>query len=368
MDFSLEKNLQDEIYLNQNIQKDICSCLNIDFDKFEPKKEDTYINGIRADFTFFENKKVKAIVECKGGKIGVNDYVRGIGQIFQYEFFAEFKISGKNYNFVDFDEFSSVYIFPDSVLRSNDFNIGLFKYPKTKKIIEINSNNLAVRLIEQNELDRLKESKQANLKVISQYYIRDNRLFEIYFLLKVLLIFKLKNRVVNRKKLESKILSKTQTINNQNWRNAFISLKSLGFTDNNNYPTQAGINFANMSFEKFAVMIFYSYLSPYYDLLLKILSKKPNLKNNEISNEIKKENEILTDILFLTQSNGRYISSWLSIARDDFGIIDFEPRNNKRVVKFNPFLSNEKAFEKHILENSKYFDFKNKFDEVINEL
>ncbi|MEB2827943.1 hypothetical protein Q9Q37_03390 [Campylobacter upsaliensis] len=90
-------------------------------------------------------------MECKGGAINVTDYVRGIGQIFQYEYFAEKGLSVRDYEFYPLCEFSSVYIFPDSVLRNNEFNIGLFKYPQTKKILEVNSHSLAVRLIDEGE-------------------------------------------------------------------------------------------------------------------------------------------------------------------------------------------------------------------------
>ena len=36
------------------------------------------------------------------------------------------------------------------------------------------------------------------------------------------------------------------------------------------------------------------------------------------------------EILFLTESKGRYMSSWLNIMRDDYGIIDFMPRSSLR--------------------------------------
>ncbi|GAA8304130.1 hypothetical protein HpKG86_01240 [Helicobacter pylori] len=52
-------------------------------------REDAYINGITADFTLFERNKVRAIIECKSGAIGVSEYMRGIGQIFQYEYFLK---------------------------------------------------------------------------------------------------------------------------------------------------------------------------------------------------------------------------------------------------------------------------------------
>nr|WP_231898145.1 hypothetical protein [Helicobacter pylori] len=79
-------------------------------------REDTCINGITADFTLFERNKVRAIIECKSGAIGVSEYVRGIGQIFQYEYFFENHLSLKNYGFCQ--NFDSVLVFPESVLIS----------------------------------------------------------------------------------------------------------------------------------------------------------------------------------------------------------------------------------------------------------
>lgn len=206
--------------------------------------------ALRQILHFLKRIKIKALVECKGGAINVTDYVRGIGQIFQYEYFAEKRLSIRDYEFYPLQEFSSVYIFPDSVLRNNEFNIGLFKYPQTKKILEINSHSLAVRLIDENELLRLEESQINNLTIISQYYIKDNRLFELYFLLQVVMLLKIKKKKVHRVTLHGKngFLRKTNTTNNANWRNVFISLSSLGFIDSNNYPTQIGLIYANKPF------------------------------------------------------------------------------------------------------------------------
>ncbi|GAA8885164.1 hypothetical protein HpHA96_11530 [Helicobacter pylori] len=114
MPYRLEKDFQDLIASNNNIQKDICSVL--DYKDFKLLREDTYINGITADFTLFERNKVRAIIECKGGAIGVSEYVRGIGQIFQYEYFFENHLSLKNYEFCQ--NFNSVLVFPESVLIS----------------------------------------------------------------------------------------------------------------------------------------------------------------------------------------------------------------------------------------------------------
>ncbi|BAJ60543.1 hypothetical protein KVE69_07415 [Helicobacter pylori] len=112
MPYRLEKDFQDLIA--NNIQKDICSVL--DYKDFKLLREDTCINGITAVFTLFERNKVRAIIECKSGAIGVSEYVRGIGQIFQYEYFFENHLSLKNYGFCQ--NFDSVLVFPESVLIS----------------------------------------------------------------------------------------------------------------------------------------------------------------------------------------------------------------------------------------------------------
>lgn len=365
-----EKEFQDIIEKNNILRQDICKALNIEFVESTFEREVKFINGITADFTLFQNGKVRAIIECKSGKINITEYVRGIGQIFQYEYFAEEKLSIRDYTFYPINEFYSVLIFPDSVLKINEFNIGLFKYPKTKKIIEVNAKSLAVRIINDDELNLLKTSKEKNLMIICQYYIRDNRLFELYFLLKLLMLFKIKNKKVHRVSLHKVggLLRKTQTINNGNWRNAFISLASLGFIDRDNYPTQVGLLYADKPFYEFAYMIFESYLRPYYEVIFGVLPNCLNVSNADICQKIREKFNCKTDILFLTQSNGRYISSWLNIARDDFGILDFLPHQNTRKILLNPCEANAESFKTHIKNYSRYNEFEEQFIRIYNEI
>ncbi|GHR28706.1 hypothetical protein JP0095_01540 [Helicobacter pylori] len=80
--------------------------------------------ALQPDFTLFERNKVRAIIECKGGAIGVSEYVHGIGQIFQYEYFFENHLSLKNYGFCQ--NFNSVLVFPESVLISGIIILWLF--------------------------------------------------------------------------------------------------------------------------------------------------------------------------------------------------------------------------------------------------
>ncbi|TPH77530.1 hypothetical protein [Helicobacter pylori] len=61
MPYRLEKDFQDLIANNSNIQKDICSVLEMDYKDFKLLREDTYINGITADFTLFEEIKLEPL-------------------------------------------------------------------------------------------------------------------------------------------------------------------------------------------------------------------------------------------------------------------------------------------------------------------
>lgn len=130
-----ENRVHDLIIQNQNIQYGINSLLEIS-NNTDYIHEDTYINGITADFTLLENNKIRAIIECKAGDIGVTDYVRGIGQSLQYEYFYDERISPKGFEY--HQNFNSILLFPSSVVRENNFNIGNFKYPLSTLLFEIN--------------------------------------------------------------------------------------------------------------------------------------------------------------------------------------------------------------------------------------
>lgn len=376
--FEIEKDFQNEIANNHALQKDICAVLGLEFESCDFVREDKYINGISADFSLFCNGKVAAIMECKGGQIGVTDYVRGIGQIFQYEYFAEQKVSSKNYDFVDIGEFSSVYIFPDLVLRNNDFNVGLFKYPKSKKILEVNSNSLAVRLIGEKELEKMAVDRGLkSRKLICQYYIHDTRIFELYYLLKIIATYQMKSKNINRKDIENSLKDRVKTINSGGWRNAFITLSSLGFI-NKDGLSEAGFSFANKGYDYFAYAIF-KYLEPFFSLLIEILKENGLRINGEINISNGEIFDLIIDkygeIRFLAEitnkdssDNTRYISSYLNLLRDDFAIFNFSPRSNLKKFLFDPTQSTDKAFKDHIKQYSKINNFKQGFEGFINEI
>ncbi len=364
----MRENLVHDLILHRpEIRSGINSILSLsDYTKYI--HEDTYINGITADFTLIDNNEIKAIIECKASDIGVTDYVRGIGQSLQYEFFYKKNISPRGYNFSY--NFNSILLFPSSVVKDNSFNIGMFKYPNTTLLFEINEFNNIVRKIEQSELDKLAQATYSNLVTISQYYFRDNRIYEYYILLKFLAFLQFKGyNSIDRKKLELNYLRQIETQNNNNWRNAFITLSSLGLITSQNLPSPFGITLAHLSFEQFASKFMFSYMQPYVNEIYEVFNghNKINLNNQQIREIIYKKYGN-RDVLFLTESEGRYISSWLNILRDDFGCIDFLPRNSQRNIKYYPLQLNELSLQDKIKQYSKAYQYIDRYNNLVRSL
>jgi len=362
-----EKELHNLIINNSTIQKYILSLLNIADCNYIFIHEDSYPNGMIADFTLKQNNKVHAIIECKGSRIGVNEYVRGIGQILQYQYFAENNLSQKGYEYVESTK--AVFCFPSSIIKNPNFNIGLFRYPKDTVIMEINESNHNVRIISEAELEKLKQAFENDLVTISQYYVRDNRIYELYILLRYLHLQKMTGKQsVDRKDVEINFLRLIETQNNQNWRNAFITLSSLGFIDSKNLPTNIGAVYANYDYSEFAYELLNSYIKPYvslfFDVFESIGKNSFDLSNKEITKKIR---GIYNgkNVLFVTDSEERYISSWLNILRDDYGCIQFEPRKQKRTVVYNPLELNKESVIKKINNNSNAKKYINKFFDLI---
>lgn len=349
MDSLIEKNLHD-IIMEKPIQARINEILGItNDDKTVYIHEDKYINGIVADFTIRNSNEIWSIVEVKGGNIGVTDYVRGIGQTFQYEYFKEENIKYEHYS----NQYRTMLVLHSNTIQSNSFNIAKFKYPKSLIIVEINGVSKAVRVITEDELNVLKRAENHNLTTISQYYFRDNRIFEYYIALHYLLCKQLKGeKDIKRKEVEN-FLMKTKTINNGNWRNVFITLSSLGLINSKNMLTDSGKRLASMEYEDCAVEMYNAYIKNYADEIIACFNNENelNMNNLELGKKINtKFNN--REVLFLTQSGGRYISSWLNILRDDYGIIRFKARETKKTLVYNPNDLKDKAFADKIRNNN----------------
>lgn len=357
----LEKAFQDIINNSDEIKKGISEILldKKEVDNANYEKEVEYINGITSDFTITDGQfRLLSTLECKRADIGVTEYVRGIGQLFQYEYFFEQKISPRKFSEYLYDEgkeYNTAIVIPSDFYKNTTLNIGRFKYPKSTKIIEINLASKNVREIDRKLLDEFAK-KDSNTTAISSYYLRDNRIFEYFIALQYIKYWHFinpgSNEPLNRKKMEEH-LKKTETINNGNWRNVLITLASLGFTDSKNHLTSSGKRMAMLDLSEFSYTLFDAYIKPYIKVLMATLNNnrdsntgKVNLSNQEIVEKIKEEYNN-KEVLYLTESKGRYVSSWLNIMRDDYGFVDFKPRNNTREVKYDPFdLSKDDLIQK----------------------
>ena len=83
-------------------------------------------NGLTVDHAIFDkDDKILGLIESKG-TIGTTEFVRGIGQAFQY---SEFIKNGKSYDYSNLAK--SVLAFPDDLQKN--ISIEKFSYPKENK-------------------------------------------------------------------------------------------------------------------------------------------------------------------------------------------------------------------------------------------
>tara|TARA_B100000674_G_C37823350_1_gene906924 strand:+ start:111 stop:1214 length:1104 start_codon:yes stop_codon:yes gene_type:complete len=341
-----EKYLQSLVLNDKNIHKYIIDNLGLKYDgseKFEKGKK--YLNNLIPDFKITKNNEIIALVECKGANINVTDYVRGLGQLAQYESFWKKNIKEKETETYS-QNFKTIYLYPSEVIKNNDFKKEDFIFPETTICLEINLNNNFIRELSNEQISKFTNIRDKNKIKICEYYYRDNRLYELY----ILLIFLKKNfntydKFINRTEIELKYLRKYKTVNNRNWRNAWISLSGMGFLTKKNNLSEVGKAISNKSYYEFCSTIFFDYYRPYFKEIFNIIKQIPNISLQNLMKEIRKIHDD-RDVLFVTDSDSRYVSSWLNMFRDDFGFIDFLPRNASRNINYDPLsLTKEKLIE-----------------------
>jgi hypothetical protein len=117
------------------------------------------------------------------------------------------------------------------------------------------------------------------------------------------------------------------------------------------------------------LIMYKSYIKPYVDELINYFEKDESnlLKNNtDICQDINSHYSG-KDVLFLTQSNGRYLSSWLNIMRDDFGCISFLSRSSNRNLKYNLSDLNDEALKDKINRFTDAKQYLDRFEDLVNE-
>ncbi len=372
-----EKDFQEKIASSSDIKKNILEILELDneINNFNFEREIEFINGITSDFIIYDNsKEMKAIIECKRADIGVTEYVRGVGQLFQYEYFQDEQIAPrKHFDMVYNNKFNNnILIIPSSFIRNTNLNIGKFKYPKNSMILEVHIANNRVRKITNKELKELANAIDNDLLTISQYYVRDNRLFECFIAFQLTVLLNQLNTNMGRKDIENKLLRKINVINNRNWRNAFITLSSLGFLSSRAKIIDTQLSLVQMDVCSFINLLYKDYLYPFIDLIMEVLSANAtngvvNLSNKEIGELIRNKHNG-KDILYVTDSDDRYISSWLNIMRDDLGCIAFKSRKRERKINYIPKELTDQERIKKIKTNTVSLEYFQKFENIKNEL
>ena len=218
----VEKDLHRMIQTDKNLQEKLIRCLQLNpKSNFQFISEDQFPNGMMVDFTLTIDDEVKALIELKGDDIGINDFVRGTGQVFQYQNFIDLQYSIKQYVFNDA---FTVYLFPSSVITSGKYNIGLLCYPEKCKLVEFVESSQTFREITKKDLMTFAGKKKAKAVTVSHFYVRDNRLIELYIGLRYLCLFYLQGKAIPSRKNMELFLKKLDVPNKNNWRNVFISL------------------------------------------------------------------------------------------------------------------------------------------------
>ncbi|MCJ0604781.1 hypothetical protein, partial [Enterococcus cecorum] len=131
--------------------------------------------------------------------------------------------------------------------------------------------------------------------------------------------------------------------------------------------TEIGLIMSNKDYFDFILNMYQDYLKPFIDEIMDTLtsdeSSSIKISNDEISKKLRDKHGG-KDILFLTESQNRYISSWMNILRDDFGCVQFRPRNSKREILYHPKELNELTLKNKISSNTSANKYIEKFDSL----
>lgn len=355
---------------NKLVQDNFLDAIGVEkSDNIVFNSEDQYPNGLWADFSILKGNELLAIVELKGSDIGANEYVRGTGQLFQYQHFIDLEMSLRSYIYKDT---KCVFCFPSDLLEDLQYNIGLFSYPNGCIILEFNETTLTFRRITESDLKKFSgESRNKEVIALSPYYIRDNRLYEIYIALKYLSLLKLSGeKNANRKNVED-FLKQLNTPNNGNWRNVFISLSSLGLINDENIPTSLGLKFSGFEFDEFAYEIYEMFIVKYITIIINALVSLDSSNNKITMADIKKSVNSLyrnKEVLFITDSDNRYLSSWLNIMKDDYGCVNFEKNKSERKyeITYPIFKYNRDSIRKEIRHRcTEAYQYIEKFNKIL---
>jgi len=322
-------------FLENNLGEVLSTCLKYQ-GAFKSKGEFRLSNGIQVDLAALDSSnRVVGLFEAKGS-VGINDLVKGIGQVFQYQNHVDKKLE---YDYAP--KAKSFLVIPIDVYRRLDFR--KFKFPKGTGIILVDPKQNTFLLLGKK---KIKQGMMKNIKIISPYYVRDNRLGEIYLGLKTIETLSPRVKTGKLKMAEVKEQLKKIIKNKGNARNIGITLRGLGFIDRENRLTAEGQRHLRMTYEDFCKKLALNQLAPFLNLimiaLVEIALEKGNNLNKIILDNLEElRQKIIShygqNVLYVTDSKTRYISSWMNILKEDLGAVSFKPGSYSQGIKINYF-------------------------------
>lgn len=325
---------------NPAIKQYLAQNLNY-FDDFTIMSEQKISYGLMVDKVILDkDQKYLCLIECKGN-VGTTDFVRGIGQVLQYDSQAKKEIKNRMSR-----NFSIILAFPNELnTKETPVDIQNLEYPTETHLFIINSKNNSFKSIDLKATNIGSKQKYFGEKIISisPYYFRDNTFAEYFIGLHTFHYRSFYSKKISRNIDE--ILKKCGSHNPGNGRNVGITLSSLGLIDGQNKLTPNGYKFLRLDYPEFVEKLTYDYAFPYINSVFSVINDHPELSSLDQMRELINElwgMEPDQQIEFLTESESknknRYIGSWNYILMRSLQCIDFEPRKTNFKIKYNPIM------------------------------
>jgi len=326
--------------LENNIENILKACLGFT-GSFASRPQFPLKNSIQADLGVTDSSgNILALFECKGD-VGVNELVTGIGQVVQYQNHIE-----KAFEYSYHPSAQAFLVVPKHVLEV--YEVQYLFFPEHSGIILIDE---ATKKFISMRKERISTERLSRTKIISPYYIRDNRLGELYLGLKIIEAI---TPILGEQRITMDVVKRMMErviINIGNARNISISLHGLGFIDHENRLTAEGQRHARMDYFEFCKSLSRGQIAPFLNViaasLLRIAEDSGERSYSGFStnpDSIKEKIKEMFggyDILYLTESGTRYVSSWMNILRDDLRAVDFPPRDYSNLrINYLPIIGN----------------------------
>ena len=324
---------------NQAIKTYLQQNLNY-HDDFQIISECKIHHGLQVDKIILDDRgRYLSLIECKCD-VGTTEFVRGIGQIYQYKAQALHELKDRMA-----PVHSVVLSFPNNInTRDTPVQVEHLQYPAQSHLFIINQSNKSYKSINTSDRSFGNKNKYFGEKLISisPFYFRDNTFAEYFIGLHVL----------NRRSIQGNRISRNlddimricNTHNPGNARNVGITLSSLGFIDGSNRISPKGFKYLSFDYPDFVESLSYEFAYPYINTMFAVINN--NLQEIENKDQQRKlVNELWElrqdqQIEFLTESSDtdktRYIGSWNYVLSRSLQCISFTPRKTDFSILYDP--------------------------------